>query len=147
MIIRPLHAADKDMYIEMSDAFYKSDAVLYPVPLKHFESTFDEIMKGSEFAKCYIVEENGEILGYGLTARTFSQEAGGLSVFIEELYIKDGFRSRGIGKKLIEHIIADEPCAKRFRLEIEADNKRAIELYSRLGFKPLDYLQMYKSRD
>lgn len=147
MIIRQLQAADRDVYIEMSDTFYKSDAVLYPVPRKHFEDTFEEIMRGSEFAKCYIAEENGEILGYGLTARTFSQEAGGLSVFIEELYIKEGFRSRGIGKRLIEHIMADEPCAKRFRLEVEEYNTRAIELYKRLGFRYLDYLQMYRSGD
>ena len=145
MNIRRIENRDRERYLEMARTFYSSDAVMSPIPESYFEDTFDELMRSDMFARCYILEYDGKTVGYGLTARTFSQEAGGIAVFIEELYIDAEYRSKGFGSRFFEYLFHDEPNAKRFRLEVEDTNPRAIELYKRLGFDFLEYLQMYKT--
>jgi ribosomal protein S18 acetylase RimI-like enzyme len=36
------------------------------------------------------------------------------------------------------------PSAKRFHLEVAEENTRAIELYKKLGYEILEYVQMIK---
>ena len=76
-MIRKMTESDRDLYIEMAEEFYHSDAVLHPIPRAHFEKTAEEALKSGTYAEIYLLEYEGKTAGYGLTARTFSQEAGG----------------------------------------------------------------------
>lgn len=136
---------DKELYIAMAEEFYNSDAVLHPIPRDHFEKTANEALRSDEYAEIYLLEYEGETAGYGLTARTFSQEAGGQVLWIEELYIRKEFRSKGLGREFFSSL-EDKNRGEivRLRLEVEADNTRAISLYERLGYEVLDYVQMVK---
>ncbi len=136
---------DKELYITMAEEFYNSDAVLHPIPRDHFEKTANEALRSDEYAEIYLLEYEGETAGYGLTARTFSQEAGGQVLWIEELYIRKEFRSKGLGREFFSSL-EDKNRGEivRLRLEVEADNTRAISLYERLGYEVLDYVQMVK---
>lgn len=138
-MIRKIKSQDKTEYIKMTKDFYSSPAVLSPVPESHFESTFDEVMKGSAYTEAFIFECNSEIAGYGLIARTYSQEAGGIVIWIEEIYVKEEFRNKGLGSEFIEYVKENIP-AKRYRLETEPDNHKAQELYKRHGFEHLEYI-------
>ena len=100
-------------------------------------------MRSDVYAECFIIEYEGAAAGFGLISKTFSQESGGLVVWIEELYIRQQFRSKGLGREFFEFLEKNRP-ASRYRLEIEPDNVRARALYERLGFEQLDYMQMVK---
>lgn len=144
-MIRKLDIKDKDIYIEMTKAFYSTDAVSNNISEKHFHTTFNELIQSDRYANCYIIEYNEDIAGYMLLAKTFSQEAGGIVIWIEELYIKPKYRSKGIGHKVFKFIKENiSPKVKRIRLEVEQTNKRAISLYQKLGFTKLNYMQMIK---
>lgn len=144
-MIRKMTESDRDLYIEMAEEFYHSDAVLHPIPRAHFEKTAEEALKSGTYAEIYLLEYEGEPAGYGLTARTFSQEAGGQVLWIEELYIREAFRSRGLGREFFSYLEENNKgVLSRLRLEVEADNTRAISLYERLGYEVLDYVQMIK---
>ena len=138
-MIRKIEFNDKAEYIKMAEDFYNSPAVLCPVPKSHFEATFDELMQGSAFAEGFIFEADGDIAGYGLIARTYSQEAGGIVIWIEEIYIKRSFRNKGLGSEFIKYVKENIP-AKRYRLETEPENTKAQELYKRHGFELLEYI-------
>ena len=138
-MIRKIVPDDKAEYIKMAKDFYNSPAVLSPVPESHFEVTFEEIMIRSEYAEAFIFEYNNEIAGYGLIAKTFSQEAGGIVVWIEEIYVKAEFRNQGLGSEFIEYVKTNI-SARRYRLETEPDNIKAQNLYKRHGFKHLEYI-------
>ena len=144
-MIRKMTENDKELYITMAEEFYNSDAVLHPIPRDHFEKTANEALRSDEYAEIYLLEYEGETAGYGLTARTFSQEAGGQVLWIEELYIRKEFRSKGLGSEFFSSL-EDKNRGEivRLRLEVEADNTRAISLYERLGYEVLDYVQMVK---
>lgn len=144
-MIRKMTENDKELYITMAEEFYNSDAVIHPIPRDHFEKTANEALRSDEYAEIYLLEYEGETAGYGLTARTFSQEAGGQVLWIEELYIRKEFRSKGLGREFFSSL-EDKNRGEivRLRLEVEADNTRAISLYERLGYEVLDYVQMVK---
>ena len=144
-MIRKMTEKDREIYIRMAEEFYDSDAVLHHIPHENFEKTADEALRSDAYAEIYLLEYEGETAGYGLTARTFSQEAGGQVLWIEELYIREAFRSRGLGREFFSYIEEkNRGQIARLRLEVEEENIRAISLYERLGYKVLDYRQMVK---
>ena len=146
-MIRKLTADDKEIYIGMAEEFYHSDAVLAPIPRTFIERTVEEALRSDTYAEIFLLEYEGETAGYALIAKTFSQEAGGMVWWIEEVYIRELFRSKGLGREFFEYIEnhMDEGVA-RLRLEVEEENIRAVSLYERLGYKVLDYMQMVKDQ-
>ena len=144
-MVRKVTPQDKEMYLSLTEKFYQSDAVSHNIPLENRLKTWDEIMRSDEYADCYFVIKDGDVAGYMLLAYTFSQEAGGKTAWIEDIYILPEFRSMGLGNELFDFIKAEiEPDCARLRLEVEADNIRAKKLYKSLGFKQLEYEQMIR---
>ncbi len=142
-MIRALRKEDKDMFVAMVKDFYTSDAVLHDIPAENVLKTYSEIISGSPYVKAYMIEARGETAGYGLISLTFSNEAGGLVVWIEELYIRESFRGLGLGGQFLDFIQTEfSDKAKRFRLEMTKTNHSAKRLYSNKGYTSLEYLQM-----
>lgn len=145
-MIRKIEAKDKADFLRMNYTFYHSEAVLHPIPEQHAENTFSALLNGSPYADGYILEEDGAPCGYILLARTYSNEAGGLVIWIDEIYIDAAFRGRGLGGQCIEFIKEQYPQAVRFRLEVSDANTAVKRLYTRCGFSDLDYRQMIFDR-
>lgn len=147
MIFREPAKKDREQMIQLMNEFYHSPAVLHPIPRSHFEKTFKLLESGSPFAKAYLIEEEGEPAGYALLALTYSNEAGGMTMWIDELYIRPSFQGKGLGKAFFD-FLKEQWDGKifRYRLEIEPDNGRARELYYRLGYQDLPYVQLILDR-
>ena len=129
-------------YLAMSAEFYSSPAVLHDIPAEFRKRAFEQFLEGG-LAKCFIFECGGAPAGYGVICFCYSQEAGGICVLFDELYVRGDFRSRGFGRAYFEYVFKNCPAA-RYVLEIEPDNVRARALYERLGFKELGYTRMYR---
>lgn len=144
-LIRKIDIKDKDAFFCMSKEFYRSDAVLHTIPDENIRKTFDEMMSGSPYASAYIYEHNGESAGYSLLSFTYSNEAGGLVLWIEEVYILPKYQGHGFGKELLSYVENKyKNKVARIRLEVEESNHGAVKLYRKLGYERLDYSQMYK---
>ncbi len=144
-MIREAEKKDKKLYLKMAHDFYHSPAVLHSIPDSFIERTFEECINSIAYARLYILEWEGEPAGYGLVSKTFSQEAGGYVYWLEELYIIEQYRSKGLGSEFFAYVESNkEEGVTRFRLEVEPENIRAGELYKRLGYQQLDYRQMVK---
>lgn len=143
-MFRRISQLDKAVFLEMEYEFYHSDATLHPIPQSHFEATFNALMENTPFADCFMFEEKGEVFGFALLAITFSNEGGGICVWVEEIYVRPQFQGRGTGKEFFRFLQENYPQAKRFRLEIEEDNISAKRLYEKMGFEVLPYQQMVK---
>ncbi len=147
-MIRKITEADRECVIELMEEFYHSPAVLHPVPKHFFSLSVDEVLSGSPYAELYLLysgQNEDRPAGYAMTAKTFSNEAGGLVVWLEELYLRPDFRGHGLGSEFFAFIEDTyRGKAARLRLEVEEDNVAARCLYERLGYRPLPYLQMIK---
>ena len=140
-MFRKLEKRDRDFYINAVKDFYISDAVVHNIPESFIEKTFDELMKSDNYASAYIIEKDGKRAGYALLAKTFSQEAGGIVIWLEEIYILPQFRSCGLGGEFLS-FLKEKVSASRIRLELFKSNLRAMEVYKRHGFEILEYNQM-----
>ena len=144
-MFREMTPGDRALYYKYVDAFYHSDAVEAPVPRENYDATFAELTRSSDYVKCYIFEDGGEPCGFALLSKTFSQEAGGVSVTIEEIFIDEAHRGRGLATEFFEWLKSKKGIA-RLRIEVEDDNEGAKRLYERMGFELLPYLQMVIDR-
>lgn len=140
-MFRKITKDDWELYRHYVDVFYHTDAVNAPVPEENYRATFDEMMRSDAYVKGYIFECEESPCGFVLLSKTFSQEAGGVSVTIEEIYIDPEYRSRGLATEFFEWLKA-QPGIMRLRIEVEDDNEGAKRLYERMGFDLLPYLQM-----
>ncbi|MDR1514769.1 MAG: GNAT family N-acetyltransferase [Synergistaceae bacterium] len=145
VVIRDFERGDLDGYIEMSESFFSSCAVLHPVPHEHITRTFEECLRKNPLLRGLILEIEKVVAGYALLSFTWSNEAGGPCVLIEEVYVIPGFRGEGAGSALLRFVEGEYgDKASRFRLEVTRTNDSAIRLYERRGYERLDYLQMVK---
>lgn len=147
MNIRAIAPYDRDYFCGSVHAFYNSPAVCHAIPPAYAQRTFDRLMAGTPYAACLIAEnEAGAPCGYCLLALTWSNEAGGLCVWLDELFVDPALRGKGVGHQLIAAVRAQYPDAARFRLEVTDENPRAAALYRTLGFETLPYQQMTLDR-
>lgn len=143
MKIREINQNDREVFTRLCDEFYHSDGVLHPVDPGNYTATFNELISNSPYTNCFIFEEDDEVAGYGLISFSFSNEVGGLVLWVEELFILPQFRGNGIGSKFFSFLHDKfDDRVKRYRLEIEPSNDGAKRLYKRLGFNTLPYKQM-----
>ncbi len=144
-MIRPFEEKDRRIYLEMAEEFYETNAVLHKAPKENFIKTFNAIMENSPYIKGYILEHNKEIAGFALVCPAYSNEAGGLTLWLEELFVKSKFQGKGLGRAFFSFIEEEAAgFAKRLRLEVHPQNTRAIALYRKLAYEELPYTQMVK---
>lgn len=144
MTIRNFTQQDQERYLAFSRDFYSGGAVLHTVPDENFEKTFALCLAGSPLVRGVMLEENGELAGYALLAFAYSNEAGGLAVWLEELYILPEARGSGLGNQFFDWMLEEYQDAARIRLEVNPENERAIQLYHKRDFQLLNYVQMVK---
>lgn len=88
----------------------------------YFYNNFDFVKDAIENATVYVYEQESKVIGFvGI-----NQE------FIEGIFVDRNYRSKGIGKKLIDY------CKKNYNtlsLNVYCKNKKAIEFYKREGFE------------
>ena len=145
-MIREFVPEDREDYIRFSTEFYNSSAVDKPVPREHFEQGFDEMMRSDVYVQGYMLVCDGNNVGYCVTMKTYSVEAGGITIWIDELFVLEEYRSKGLGRELFKYIEENgDKKLRRIRLEVELENGRAISLYKKMGFEPAPYDGMWKT--
>ena len=145
-MIRKFVPEDREDYIRFSTEFYNSSAVDKPDPREHFEQGFDEMMRSDVYVQGYMLVCDGNNVGYCVTMKTYSVEAGGITIWIDELFVLEEYRSKGLGRELFKYIEENgDKKLRRIRLEVELENGRAISLYKKMGFEPAPYDGMWKT--
>lgn len=142
-MIRTIRKEDKKDYCKLADKFYHTTGVMHAVPYDFLESAFDRFLTDKTYGDIFVYEEDNLVLGYVLIAKSYSQEAGGLVVWIEELFVEKDYEGKGIGTALFKYVLNNFSVA-RFRLEVEPENERAVSIYKKFGFEFIEYQQMVK---
>lgn len=142
MTIRKIEKTDKPELLKMMVEFYNSPALLHHTPERVLSRVIDDCTS-SPYLTGYVITCDGKICAYTMLSLGYSTEYGGVSVFMEDLYVRPEYRGRGCGKALIDRVKTEYGGkAARLRLEVAKDNAAAIALYKRCGFCDIDYKQM-----
>ena len=135
--------ADRDTVIDMMRRFYASNAVATNGSEEIFKSDVDACVSDNPYLEGYVFDNNGDIVGYGMLAKSFSTEYGKACIWIEDIYIEEEFRGCGLGSEFFGFIEKKyDNCI--FRLEVEEENERALRVYKKNGFEFMPYLEMKK---
>ena len=143
---RKMRESDKAEVLDMMKVFYASPAVLTTPSDKILEKDFDDCVGECPFVTGFVMEKDNQTAGYMMTAMCYATEYGGLCIWIEDLYIKPEFRHLGAGTMALEFIENEYPEAVRFKLEVEAENEKAVGCYKKNGYSISPYFEMTKER-
>ncbi len=85
-----------------------------------------------------VAEQNSECVGYicGFLD-TYSFRTANPIAEIENMFVLEGYRAKGIGRKLVEEFVRDakRKGARRIRVGVLVQNTTAVGFYKKLGLK------------
>lgn len=132
-----------DKVIEMMRVFYASPAVLTNGSEEIFKRNVELCISGDPYVEGYVFADGEAAAGYAMAAKSYSTEFGKRCIWIEDLYLKPEYCGAGIGTRFLQFIGEKYPDHV-FRLEVEAENERAVHVYRKCGFEVLPYMEMKK---
>jgi GNAT superfamily N-acetyltransferase len=113
--------------------------------LEHEVDATDEMMEAALFgpvprAFCDIAEWNGEPVGLALWFYNFSTFRGRCGIYLEDLYVRQELRGKGIGKALLINLARRCEVENLARLEwsVLDWNAPSIEFYKVMGAELMD---------
>jgi len=91
-------------------------------------------------AEVLIADYAGRPAGFALFFHNFSTFLGKPGIYLEDLFIKPEFRGKGIGREVLAFLakLAVERNCGRLEWAVLDWNSRAIDIYKRLGARPMD---------
>ena len=126
---KTLEISDIEVITQMMQDFYAIDN--YPMDVEVAKKLFQEFISNEHLGKSWLIYTENEIVGYIILTFIFSFEYGGKIAFVDELFIKETARGKGIGKEAIQFIQREVPklSLKLLYLEVEPHNENAQKLY------------------
>ena len=106
----------------------------------------ESLFGGGAVAEAVIAEWEGRAVGFALFFRNFSTFVGRPGLYLEDLYVRDDHRGKGIGKALLLHLagIARDRNYGRMEWSVLDWNEPAIEFYRKLGAKPMEEWTVFR---
>lgn len=141
--IRFMKPEDRQSVHSLMKEFYSSELVYTNGSDEIFENDFQACIDNSPYLNGFVFCENSNIIGYAMIAKSFSTEFGKPCIWLEDLYLQNEFRGKGISALLFDYL-KEVYSNYVFRLEVEAENKHAIHVYEKQGFTMLPYTEMIK---
>jgi ribosomal protein S18 acetylase RimI-like enzyme len=131
----PVLFSDLDLIVAMMAEFYAIDG--YPIDQNVSRRMLSEFIGDEKAGKAWLIKSDGDVVGYVIMTFVTSFEFKGKIAFIDELYIRESARRRGIGKAAIGFVKNEAQLygVKMLYLEVEHHNAIAFNLYSSAGFE------------
>jgi len=97
-------------------------------------------------AEVQLAFSEGAILGFSLYFRTFSTFLGRPGIYLEDLYVRQSARGRGVGEALLRQLAQRtlEIGGGRLEWAVLNWNEPAIGFYQKMGAAPLDEWTTYR---
>ncbi len=108
----------------------------------NIEAGIKSMMRNENLATAYFIKHGVDRIGYVILTRYHSVEKGGLTFYIDELYVEAATRRQGVGKMIMDKIleIARTEGAKALWAQAEPFNKAAQSFFLSQGFQVNTYL-------
>lgn len=143
--IRPARPGDEETLLglvrELAEFEREPDSVV-ATPALLREALFGELPT----AHAVVAEWDGAAAGFALYFFNFSTWLGRPGLYLEDLYVREVLRGRGIGKALLLHLagIAHGKGCGRMEWSVLDWNAPAIEFYCSLGAVAMDEWTVYR---
>jgi GNAT superfamily N-acetyltransferase len=138
LLIRPAAVSDVPLLLRFSREFAEYERQPDAVVIKEETLVRDGFGPQPKF-RSLIAEWDGNAIGYALFFGIYSSLKGS-GIFLEDLFVREAFRGRGIGRALLSEVarIARQEGSYGVRWEVLSWNESAIKFYKSLGGKFFD---------
>ncbi len=130
--------SDTDLLIELMKEFYTHERISFRK--NDARRALTQILSNRSLGVIYLVKSGQDVAGYLVLTFGFSLEFKGRDAIVDELYLRESFRGKGLGKKCLR--LAEKLCRsegiRAIHLEVERANKRAQALYRKTGYRDHD---------
>jgi GNAT superfamily N-acetyltransferase len=137
----------RDIIIEMINELWTYDDVA--ADRDNINRAVDLVFSQPDLAEIHLLYEGDEVAGYFILVPSFGIEYGGLYVTLDELFVREPFRRRGLGRQIINFVL--DRCREQGWLVVEAmafqENKTAQYFYGAHGFTPQPWVHLCRRVD
>jgi ribosomal protein S18 acetylase RimI-like enzyme len=132
---RPAEAGDVDAILAMMRGYYGQDG--YTFVDEEARAAALMLINNPSLGRLWVAGDGETVVAYVAVALGFSFEYRGREAFVDELFVAESHRGRGLGREALE--IAESYCREAginaLHLEVERHRGPALELYRRRGFE------------
>lgn len=126
---------DTETLIPFMRALYEHEHI--PFDENRHRAALSQILDDEKCGRVWLIGCEAETVGYVVVCFGFSLEFGGRDALIDELFVREEWRGRGVGRQALELVAAE--CRARgiaaVHLEVERANTDAQTVYRRSGFE------------
>jgi GNAT superfamily N-acetyltransferase len=135
-VARPAGHADVPQLVDLMQAFYEEAG--FPLDRDWAASAFERLLAHPDHGAAWLIEAEGRPVGHVVLSVRFTMEFGGLSGYVDDLFVRPESRRRGAAAAGLEAVLAE--CRRRgcrsLHVEVGADNEAARAVYARHGLLP-----------
>lgn len=142
---KPSTPDDIETLIVMMRDLYAHDG-LAPLDEASARRALLGVIGDNALGRVFLILLTNEVAGYAVLTFGYSLEFHGRDAFVDELYLRDEYRARGIGKRSLEFLtgVCAEVGVSALHLEVERSNIQAQAVYRKFGFEDHDRYLMTK---
>ena len=143
-VVRRARATDVEGFVELVLALARFEK-LDPPSRAGRDRLVDDVFRKKRI-NLFVAAEGSRLVGYALYYYTYSSFVARPSLYLEDLFVLEDHRKRGVGFDLFRRCV-DEAVARRCgRMEwsVLTWNSKAMRFYERLGAKRLSDWSLYR---
>ncbi len=128
-------AADLPQLAELLSELFTLESDFRPARDKQLRG-LRAILDNPAAGRLFVLRIDGQVAGMANALITISTAEGGRVLLLEDVIVRRAHRGGGLGRRLVEHVLAwaREQGMTRATLLADRDNAAALEFYRKLGF-------------
>ena len=132
--LRRATPSDADAVLAMMREYYAFDRLEFEAAAAR--AALNGLLADPERGEVWLAEHEAAAVGYGVLCLGWSLEFHGRDAFVDEIFVAESARGTGVGRKILARL--EERCralgVRALHLEVDHQNRRALEMYRRAGF-------------
>ena len=142
---RPATSKDVDVLLELVKEFHQFENLPFDSLLDRI--SLQQFLSDPSMGRTWLIYDCDRMMGYVAVTFSYSIEFRGRGAYVDELYLRLGYRGQGVGTQTLKFV--EEACRSlkisSIALSVYEDNKRAQRVYRKAGYDDRGYQLMMKS--
>lgn len=133
--LRNASQGDIDTLVGLMEEYYAYEGLLFDAPYAH--AAMFRLLNDEALGRVWLIHAYDTVVGYIVITFGYSLEYGGRYATVDEFFLYEAYRGRGIGTQTLGMVEAycHEFDLRAIELETERGNWSAKGFYDRLGFR------------
>lgn len=138
IVFAPAERSDIGTLLDLMARYYAYDHI--PFDRAAARPALEQLLSDHSLGRAWVIRAGTEAAGYFVLTLCFGLEFRGRTAFIDELFVHEAFRGRGIGTRALAFLkdAARDLGVTALRLEVERKNVDQQRLYRKAGFEDQD---------